>query len=183
MSDRPEERYWADYLRISLPAGALLLLLGLFWYWAAALIGGGQASAIPTEAPLPSPTVTMAPSPTPSATATVPVYDGQTSPTPSPTAVADAPTDAVTEPAEETAEPSGCDTDFEVGSTVATGAGDVRLRAEPSTEAEVVQTLADEGTRLRVLGPVEVTEGCWWPVRNDDTGDTGFVREDLLKPA
>ncbi len=182
MTDRPEERYWADYLRISLPAAALLLLLGLFWYWAAALIGGGQASAIPTVAMVPSPTATIAPSPTPIVTATAPAATGEDAPTPSPTAAVAAPSDPVTEAPEETPTPSGCGTDFEVGSTVVTGDDQVRMRALASTTADVVQTL-NAGTPLRVLGPVEVGEGCWWPVTNDATGDTGFVREDLLEPA
>ena len=39
MSYQPEERYWTDYLRIALPVVGLLLMLGLFWFWAASLIG------------------------------------------------------------------------------------------------------------------------------------------------
>ena len=34
-----EERYWTDYLRIALPIAGLLLLLGVFWYWANSFIG------------------------------------------------------------------------------------------------------------------------------------------------
>ena len=39
MSYQPEERYWTDYLRIALPVVGLLLLIGLLWYWASAIIG------------------------------------------------------------------------------------------------------------------------------------------------
>ena len=180
MDDRADERYWADYLRISLPAAALLLLLGLFWYWAAALIGGGQESAMPTEAPLPSPTATVAPSPTPPATAPAAIPNPQAAPTPSPTVATNPPAAPVAETPVEAPPPSGCDNNFEVGSVVATTDDDVRIRGEASTSAEVVQTLR-AGTPLRISGPAEVSEGCWWPVTNEATNDSGFVREDLLR--
>ncbi len=31
---QPEERYWSEYLRIALPIIGLLLMVGLFLYWA-----------------------------------------------------------------------------------------------------------------------------------------------------
>ena len=88
----------------------------------------------------------------------------------------------MTETPAETPGATGCETEFGVGATVVTGDEQVNMRAEPSTTSDVVQTL-DPTTSLRVLGPAEITEGCWWPVRNEATGDTGFVREDLLEPA
>ena len=44
-SQPAEERYWTDYLRVALPVLGLLLLIGLLWYWASAIIGNGSAEA------------------------------------------------------------------------------------------------------------------------------------------
>ncbi len=43
----PEERYWTEYLRIALPVIGLLLMLGLFWYWAQQLIDNGSNNPEP----------------------------------------------------------------------------------------------------------------------------------------
>ncbi len=192
MSYQPEERYWTDYLRIALPAIGLVLLIGVFWYWAGALIGGdddggdGQVSEVtladvpdidasPT-APTSSPVPTLAPSPGPPPTPA-------TNAAP-PTPVPPTPT---TEP-EETAEASTCGanatTTYEVGQTVVTNSN-VNMRQEASTSSDVVEEL-DAGTELEIRGGfVDGGEGqCdWWPVTRPGSGQEGFVREDLLQPA
>ena len=50
---QPEERYWTEYLRIALPIIGLLLMIGLFWFWAAELTDddGGPDDPVGTEVP------------------------------------------------------------------------------------------------------------------------------------
>ena len=85
MSYQPEERYWTDYLRIALPVVGLLLMLGLFWYWANNVIGDSGNSDKPTPSPqvmvINSSTATATTAPVvavtaqPNVTATVPGAD------------------------------------------------------------------------------------------------------------
>lgn len=61
------------------------------------------------------------------------------------------------------------------GSKVVTTA-DVNLRAAPSEDADIVAVLA-EGTELTVTG---TSSGDWVPVKNDETGDVGYVAAQYL---
>ncbi len=69
----------------------------------------------------------------------------------------------------------------EEGTTVLVNESGVRLRREPSTEAEIVTDL-DEGTLLRITGPAETGDDfVWYPVQVENDPDlTGYVVEDFL---
>ncbi len=188
VSFQPEERYWTDYLRIALPAIGLVLLIGVFWYWAGALIGqddgggDGQATevtladvpdidaspAVPTSSPVPA----LAPSPGPPLTPA-------TNAAP-PTPVRPTPTEESAPPTESTRVPT--DRLFPVDSTVVT-TGDVNLRREPSSGDNIIKVLP-EGTELRITGAfVDAGAGLdydWYPVEVIETGEQGFVNEEFL---
>jgi hypothetical protein len=58
------------------------------------------------------------------------------------------------------------------------------MRAEPSTDAEIVATY-NEGVELVVMSstPEQANDYTWWQVRNDATGVEGWIVEDWLGPA
>lgn len=187
MSYQPEERYWTDYLRIALPVIGLLLMLGLFWFWASSLIGNGDddpaiAATTPTVAVqlLITPPATPAPTPPPTPviapTQNAAVQPGPTS--------ADAPTEApevTVEPTTAGAQDPTDDT-FAVDDIVVTNDDGVRFRPAPSTEGEPI-ALLPAGTELTVTGaPTEAEDITWYPVRDAD-GTEGFVAAELLDPS
>ena len=175
-----EERYWTDYLRVALPVVGLLLLLGLFWYWASSLIGddASQPGATPTTG--------------------VAVVITQVQPTALPTqAVVEVqpttPADQAQPTVPPTTAPSTTDGSqnmgdggsglFAIDDTVVINDDDVNLRAEPSRSAEVVEVMS-LGTELVVTGAEVTADGyVWWPVEDPATGLTGFVAEDFLDPS
>lgn len=189
VSYQPEERYWTDYLRIALPVVGLLLLIGLLWYWASALIGDGGQTPVPTpelaavNTPInqatpapPTPTaVVIAPTPgPPPPTATAVVAVAPTQP-PAPATVA--PTTAA-----EADNPCANLPVYEVGTLVNTTSA-VNLRDAPSTDGNIVTELPQD-TQLQVTGAFAEAGQCdWWPVTATETGQAGFIREDFLEPA
>jgi hypothetical protein len=187
VSYQPEERYWTDYLRIALPVIGLLLLIGLLWYWASALIGDGgdQPPPTPETAAVITPINEATPAP-PTATAVV------IAPTPGPPPVPTAtppPAVAPTQVVAPTVAPAVADPQnpcanmpvHSVGSLVATTA-EVNLREGPTTESAAVVVLP-EGTQLQVTGEFAEAGQCdWWPVTVTDTGQSGFVIEQFLEP-
>ena len=189
MSFQPEERYWTDYLRIALPVIGLLLLLGLLWYWAAALIGGGSPDPAPTATTaLGAVTPVNAPTPTPSASPTAPAIVATQGPPPTPTETIN-PTEPPRTPGP-TPAPGAGNTDpecanlptYQAGETVVT-TGDVNLRQEASTQSPSLGVLAS-GTELRITDRFVDQPDCdWWPVTDPSTGRSGFVRENLLRAA
>jgi hypothetical protein len=189
VSYQPEERYWTDYLRIALPVIGLLLLIGLLWYWASALIGDGGNQPLPTPetaavitrvneatpAPPTATAVVIAPTPgpplAPTATTAPAVATTQQAVTPTPAAAA---VDA--------ANPCASLPVYPTGAMVVTTA-ELNLREGPSTDSAAVVVLP-EGSRLQVTGDFQEAGQCdWWPVTVVDTGQSGFVIEQYLKPA
>jgi hypothetical protein len=193
VSYQPEERYWTDYLRIALPVVGLLILIGLLWYWASALIGDGGTQPPPTPelAAVITPINESTPAPpTPTAAVIAPT------PVPPPTAIpTTAPPAAVpTEPAAaastppETAEqtdsanPCANMPVYEVGAVVQTTA-EVNLREGATTDSASLGILP-QGTQVQITGPFSEAGQCdWWPVTATQTQQAGFIREDFLQAA
>ena len=188
VSYQPEERYWTDYLRIALPVIGLLLLIGLLWYWASALIGDGGDQPPPTQQAVAVITPINEATPAPP-TATAVVIAPTPGPPPVPTVTA-APsvvtTQAVTPTpaaaAADSANPCASLPVYDVGAVVRTTA-ELNLREGPSTDSAPVVVLP-EGTKLQVTGEFQEAGQCdWWPVTVVDTGQSGFVIEQFLEPA
>ncbi len=201
-----EERYWTDYLRVALPVLGLLLLVGLLWYWASAIIGDNSAEA-PAEPSAIALVTPIAPATPPAAVqpTTAPVQ-----PTPglppvsvaTQPAVAAAPTQAVIVPptvpaapaitpvvqATQPPEPAVIDGDnpcsglpaYEIGTTVAT-TDEVNLRDTPSTEGAAIRVLPPGTLLTTTAEAVEAGQCDWWPVTVNETGEQGFVIEQYVR--
>lgn len=181
MSYQPEERYWTDYLRIALPVVGLLLMLGLFWYWASAVIGNDSNE---NPADRPTQVVALVTQPAPTATNTPEVNISAETVTPEPTKDSGDNADATEEPtqepdgqADETPEALG--KGFEVGANVITNTSDVNLRADPSKDASIVDTLP-ESTILTVTLTGEEADGYVWIGVKTAGGQEGFVADDFV---
>ncbi|MEA2597361.1 MAG: hypothetical protein QOF01_3830 [Thermomicrobiales bacterium] len=189
MSYQTEERYWTDYVRVATPVVGLLLLLGVFWYWASSLIGADSEDPPATTAA--SVTVIAAPTSTPTSTPEVVLEaetavptatEGATEPSPTPRQAAEgeptkAPTEATEEPTQEP-EPGS----FAEGEVVLSSDDGVNMRAEPSTESEVLEVLSLNQELTVVDGQPQEGDGIvWWNVRNEESGNVGWVSEDWLK--
>lgn len=184
MSYQPEERYWTDYLRIALPVVGLLLMLGLFWYWASAVIGDDNDGGPPAN---PTNEVALITQPTPTPTVTPQVELQAETVTVEPTNDPDAnePSDEPTrtpedEPDDET--PRALGKGFDEGDSVVTSSS-VNMRAEGSLSADVIDELPAD-TLLNVIAPAteEQDDYFWVEVRTGD-GQTGFVADEFLEEA
>ena len=187
VSYQPEERYWTDYLRIALPVIGLLVLIGLLWYWASALIGNGQGQPPPTPelAAVITPVNEATPAP-PTATAVViaPTPGPPPTPTATPGAVAEPTQAPVATQAPAVADASNPCANMPVypAGTLVTTTDEVNLRDAPTTESNAVVVL-QPGTELQVSGEFEEAGQCdWWPVTVVATGQSGFVIEQYLQP-
>jgi hypothetical protein len=193
VSYQAEERYWTDYLRIALPIAGLLLLLGVFWYWASTFIGDdadddpqtpvAQIVETPITANTPTPTLSAAINLTP-----VTVEPTQETQSTEPTQETEAEPTATT--AEETTDP-GTDTDTDTGTEgqfvegdfVVVNDNDVNLRTDATTESESLGTLI-LGEQLTILSSESVDDGTyiWWNVEDLD-GNQGWVAGQFLDPS
>jgi hypothetical protein len=189
VSYQPEERYWTDYLRIALPVVGLLLLIGLLWYWASALIGSGNDQPPPTPdvAAVITPINAATPAP-PTPTAAVIAPSPGPPPSPTPTAVVQTPPPtqppAPTQAPAAAADPSNPCANLpvhEVGTLVTTTA-EVNLREGPTTDSASLGVLPS-GTQLQVTGDFAEAGQCdWWPVTVTETGQSGFIIEEFIRP-
>ncbi len=180
MSYQPEDRYWTDYLRIALPIAGLLLLLGVFWYWASSFIGDDNDDPQLTQIAVVE-TPISASTQTPTVSAAVTLEPAQTvAPTQEsaqPTTDAAAPT-ATTG----TAENGGSTgSGFTEGQKVVVNDNDVNLRATSSTDSEILAILMD-GDELSINSSESVDDGTyvWWNVTMTD-GTEGWVVGDFIE--
>lgn len=187
---QPEERYWTEYLRIALPIIGLLLMIGLFWYWASQLTGDDNGGDEPVATETPGETEMITPASTPAPTEQV-----ITQPTPPPAeappstpdqevapeeAPVEEPVDA--DPAEE--EPAADTGGFAIDDPVVINDDGVNMRDSATTEGSTVVNTLNSGDVLTILsGPVEADGYVWWEVIVETTNETGFVAEDFFDPA
>ena len=160
-----------------LPVVGLLLLLGLFWYWASTLIGddGNSPGATSTSAVAivitpENPTATV------TSEANLPVQTTE--------AGAGQPTGEATTPAGEATNPPATEATtgeakFSVDDSVVTN-DSVNLRSDPTTAGDPLLTL-EAGVSLTIIdGPVTADNYTWWQVQDQATGDEGWVIEDAI---
>lgn len=192
MSYQPEERYWTDYLRVALPVVGLLLMLGLFLFWANQLINPDDTP--PTEvavivenpegtevisAASPVPTATPAQNlatADPGAESTTPPQENAPAPTPT-----TAPTPEATEADGETAEET--EVEFAIDDLVEVTEDGVNLRSSATTEEDNIVTTLNSGDLVTIIGgPEESEQYTWYEVSSDEDGLTGWVVARFLQP-
>lgn len=182
MSYQAEERYWTDYLRIALPIAGLLLLLGVFWYWATSFIGDDNENPLLTPEAAVALTPLTADTPTPTSAAAVAITPQVVQPTP--TQQAALPTQQTSDsPTETTSADAGDEGTFVEGDIAIVNDDDVNMRSDPTVGGDIVDTLV-QGTELRILSGefVEADGYVWWNVEDILNEQTGWVAEDFIDP-
>lgn len=183
---QPDERYWSDYLRIALPVVGLLLMLGLFWYWANSIIGDNGKPSKPAAPVVGLIVSATAPVPTGTAPPAITVPAGSTVPAAQTTVAVATTGDANPTPTtgpDKT--PAGRVSKFRNGDLVVIANTDsANLRDSPSVTANVVTELPKD-TALTVISDTSVDDGTyiWIEVEDKATGNKGFVADALVAPA
>lgn len=175
---QPEERYWTEYLRIALPIIGLLLMIGLFWYWASQLTDDNDPDEPVGTVPVGTTEIITPPS-TPE-----PTREQIVQSTPPP---AETPTEEQDEP-ESTPDETGDGGDEQPAGTFAEGdfvvvVDGVNMREEGTVEAEIVRELADGEVLEIQSGPVEADDYEWYEVIVEETGEVGWVASEFIEPA
>ncbi len=211
VSYQPEERYWTDYLRVALPVVGLLLMLGLFLFWANQLINPDEDPPTPAavviddaagteviEAASPVATPTSAPD----LAVNPPADNGAGAPTTPPDQNATLPTATTAPPADDAAGDQPADTNdetsadgdtatdggFAIDDTVRVTEDGVNLRSATSTESSdnIVGTL-NEGDLVQIIGGPEQAGGyTWYQVRLEEADGSvveGWVAGSFLEAA
>lgn len=193
---QPEDRYWTEYLRIALPIIGLILMLGLFWYWATQIIGDDTDpdDPVPTETVGQVETIAAEPTDavTPTEESTVAVTPDETSaateePTEAPadgdnTSGEETPADGEEQPTEEPADTGG--DEFAADDVVVVNDSGVNLRAAPTTAEDNIVATLDEGEELIILGGPESGENYeWYEVVTSDGEFTGFIASEFIEAA
>ncbi|HEV2108821.1 MAG TPA: SH3 domain-containing protein [Thermomicrobiales bacterium] len=211
MSYQPEERYWTDYLRVALPVVGLLLMLGLFLFWANQLINPDEnpptqvaviieddEGAEVIEAASPAATPTSAPD----LAANPPANDGAGAPTNPPEQSATLPTATMAPPPDDAAGDQPADTNeetsagedtatdggFAIDDTVRVTEDGVNLRSATSTESsENIVGMLNEGDLVQIIGgPEEGASYTWYQVRLEEADGSvveGWVAGSFLEAA
>ncbi len=186
VSYQAEERYWTDYLRIALPIAGLLLLLGVFWYWASSFIGDDADNdpQTPVAQIVETPITANTPTPTVSSAVTVAVTTVEPTQETDATQAPDAEPTATTAPATENGEDPGTAGEFADGDLVVVNDNDVNMRAEATTNSTAVTTLI-LGQELRILSSEPVEEGgyVWWNVEDEINVLEGWIAGDFIEPS
>lgn len=73
--------------------------------------------------------------------------------------------------------------DFAEGDAVVVNDTSVRIRAEASTEGEVIDTLEDGQALTIIGGPEDADDYTWYEVESEDGAISGWVVSDFLEPA
>jgi hypothetical protein len=189
VSYQPEERYWTDYVRIATPIVGLLLLLGVFWYWASSLIGS-KSDSLPTQ-PAAAVTVVTQPTPTPTPTVQITLEAQTVIPTATHGATAPSETPGGQQRATETPTAQAAQLTAATGTGFCVGCkmivkvdNSVRMRSQPSLSGAVIESLKDGAELVVVDATPQQGDGyVWYHVKNETSGNDGWMVQDYLVPA